>query len=178
MSRSFWAIPIAAPLIILLAVSFGRAGNSASPLLGKAAPALSLRSLSGKTVTLASLRGRPVVLNFWATWCTDCALEQSYLVHAWRRFAPQGVAFVGVSFKDSSAAARSFLARHGGRWPDLQDPGQQAAIDFGVTGVPETFLIDRSGVVRYKSTGPVVPQAQVTPADMAADLQRLLARQA
>jgi cytochrome c biogenesis protein CcmG/thiol:disulfide interchange protein DsbE len=167
--RSVWALVIAIPVILLLASGFGRDPNAiASPLLNKPAPRFTLRTLDNRPVSMANLRGRPVVLNFWASWCVSCQQEHRNLMAAWRAFRQSGVVFVGIDYEDRASDARDFLHRYGGGWPVLQDPGQQTAINYGVYGVPETFFIDRSGIVRYKSTGPV------TPALLARDIPKLV----
>lgn len=175
MKRGLWALPIAIPLIVLLAFGFRNNPNAvASPLLNKQAPEFRLRSLTGSPVSLKSLRGRPVVVNFWASWCESCKVEHPYLREAWKSFGSRGVAFVGVMFQDNGSAARSFLARRGGGWPDVFDPQGSTAIEYGVTQVPETFLIDRNGIVRYKSTGPITWAGPVTPAVLTRQLTHLL----
>lgn len=167
--RALWAVLLAAPLVALLALGFGHDPNAvASPLLNHRAPNVTLKTLDGKTLHLSALRGRPIVLNFWASWCLGCKLEHPYLVQAWQIYGPEGVAFVGVLFDDTVANARAFLRQRGGGWPTLQDPGQVTAIDYGVSAVPETFFIDRRGIVRYKSTG------MVTPSLLRLEIMRLL----
>ncbi len=159
MKRALWAVVIAVPVVLLLASGFGRdPGAISSPLLKHRAPAFTLRTLDDQPFSFASLRGRPVVLNFWASWCVGCKLEHPYLVDAWRTHSPQGVAFVGVVYQDTRSDARAFMKEGGGGWPNLMDPGQKTAIDYGVYGIPETFFIDRKGIVRYKSIGPVTPE--------------------
>jgi cytochrome c biogenesis protein CcmG/thiol:disulfide interchange protein DsbE len=155
MRRSIWAVVVAAPLVWLLASGFGRNPNTVhSPLVNHRAPAFSLRDFSGRSVSLASLRGRPVVVNFWASWCLSCKDEHPVLMRAWHTYGRQ-VAFVGVDYQDHISDARAFLARYGRHWVEVSDPSQQTAIDYGVYGVPETFFIDRRGTIQYKSTGPV-----------------------
>jgi cytochrome c biogenesis protein CcmG, thiol:disulfide interchange protein DsbE len=160
LKRSLWAILIAAPLVTLLALGFGHNPDaSGSPLLDRAAPNFSLQSLDGRTVSLKSVRGKPVVLNFWASWCTSCKAEHPFLMSAWRRYGPKGVVFLGVDFRDSPSAARDFVRQNAVRWPALQDPDDATAVDYGVSGIPETFLIDRRGFVRYHFPGPVTSNA-------------------
>lgn len=157
-ARILWALIIAVPLIAVLALGFGRDPNAvASPLLNHQAPAFTLTTLSDRPFSLAQLRGRPVVMNFWASWCVGCKIEHPYLVAAWHTYEPKGVIFVGVLFNDNATSARAFMRDHGGGWPIVQDPGLQTAVAYGVTGIPETFFIDRRGIVRYKSTGVVTP---------------------
>ncbi len=159
MKRSLWALVIAVPLIVLLALGFTRDPSTiSSPLLRHRAPAIRLRTLDHRPFSLASLRGSPVVVNFWASWCVGCKIEHPYLVDAYRIYHPQGVLFVGIVYQDSVSNARAFLREHGGGWPNLQDPSENTAINYGVYGVPETFFIDRNGVIRDKSTGPVTPE--------------------
>lgn len=158
MRRSAWALVVAVPVVLLLASGFRRDPTAiVSPLVNHSAPSFTLHSLDGREVSLASLRGRPVVVNFWASWCLSCKDEHRYLGEAVRAYGPRGVAFVGVIYQDSPAAAHAFLRQHGGGWPALEDPGSRTAIDYGVTGVPETYFIDRRGIVRSMSRGPVTP---------------------
>lgn len=179
MKRALWAPVIAVPVIVLLALGFRHDPNStASTLVGKPAPAFTLRSADGKTISLAGLRGHPVVLNFWATWCTSCLTEHPNLVAAWKKYARSGVEFLGISFQDSAAKGKEFLQQHGGRWPVLSDPDEQTAISYGVTGPPETVIIDRNGVVRYKAPGAVANGGAISPSGFMAELGRLAGRQA
>lgn len=156
MRRAIWALVIALPLVAVLWYGFGRDPNAiSSPLIDKQAATFSLKSLYGKSrVSLERYRGRPVIVNFWASWCADCKIEHDDLVAAWRFYAPR-VAFVGIDYQDSDSDARAFMKKYGGGWPVVRDPDQQTAINYGVYGVPETFFIDRRGVVRYKTIGPV-----------------------
>ncbi len=175
MKRAFWSLPIALPLVVLLAVGFGHDPNSsASPLLDKRAPTFTLQSLDGKSVSLASLRGHPVVLNFWASWCTSCKDEHANLLQAWKTYGSKGIDFVGITFNDAPADSRAFLAQHGGGWTNVRDPNEQTAVTYGVSAVPETFLIDRNGVIRFKSTGPITSAGPVTPQIFNQQLRKLL----
>jgi cytochrome c biogenesis protein CcmG, thiol:disulfide interchange protein DsbE len=147
---------VAAPITFVLSLGFrGQSGAIASPLVGHSAPPFVLRTLDGsRTVSLAALRGRPVVLNFWQSSCIPCRQEHPLLVHAYHLYGHK-IAFIGVSYEDGVTSAERFLSQRGGGWPTVRDPGGVTAIDYGVYGIPETFFIDRSGIVRYKSVGPV-----------------------
>jgi cytochrome c biogenesis protein CcmG/thiol:disulfide interchange protein DsbE len=165
MRRAAWVLLITIPLAWLLASGFGHDPNAiASPLVGRPAPDFALTTLDGKSFSLSHLRGRPVVVNFWASWCLTCSQEQSALVAAWQTYG-DNVAFVGIDYEDTPSDARAFLQSYGGGWPMLRDPGQRTALNYGVYGVPETFFIDRHGVVRYKSTGTVTPAVLQTQID-------------
>jgi cytochrome c biogenesis protein CcmG/thiol:disulfide interchange protein DsbE len=148
---------VVAALTALFGFALGQNPDVVQPVLvGKPAPDFSLRTLDGsRTVSLASLRGQVVVVNFWASWCADCRVEHPALTQAFDRYRDQGVTFVGVSFEDGSSAAESFARASGIRWPLVNDPGSATAIDFGVTGVPETFVIGPGGRIAAKTIGPV-----------------------
>lgn len=129
-----------------------------TPLLNKPAPDFNLPKLYEPTemVSKTDLLGKPYILNVFASWCIECGVEHP----VWEREAPtMGVALVGYNYKDAPDDARDWLARHGNPYHLLiaDEPGQ-TAIDFGVYGAPESFLIDAKGVIRYKHIGPVTPQ--------------------
>ena len=127
-----------------------------SPLLGKPAPEFSLRTLDGSgTVQLSQFDGQVVVINFWASWCTECRVEHPALMAAWDRYRDQRVVFLGIAFGDRTADSKAYLADLGGDWPQLADPGERTALAYGVYGVPETFVIGPDGLVAYKRVGGV-----------------------
>lgn len=124
-------------------------------VINKPAPKATLARLGGSSVTIP-VKGRPMLLNVWASWCTECKKEHPLLVAAHRRFGRR-VSFVGLIYQDSVAGARGFLRARdrgpNGSYPNLLDPGSRAAIDYGVYGVPETYFVDRRGVIRAKVVG-------------------------
>lgn len=130
-------------------------------LEGKPAPSFALSTLEGQPVSLKSLEGSPVVLNFWASWCVPCLSEHPTLIEAAERYKGRGVVFLGVLYGDEAQNGLDFLAKHGGAYPTLLDPGQRTAIDYGVAGVPETFFISRGGQIVKKVVGPVSPSLVV-----------------
>ena len=161
-SRSRWIPALAVVAVVgLLATLFAfglrRDPSVLQPALnGQAAPAFSLRTLDGRNdYSLQQLRGQVVVLNFWASWCADCRVEHSTLQEAFDRYRDQKVVFLGVSFEDQESAARTFARQMGVGWPLLTDPGSATAIDYGVSGVPETFVIGPDGRIVGKTSGPV-----------------------
>jgi cytochrome c biogenesis protein CcmG, thiol:disulfide interchange protein DsbE len=155
MKRALWALVVAVPLVALLAAGFQHDPNAVtSPIVNRPAPVFALKTLGGKDLSSSRLRGKPAVVNFWASWCLDCEYEHPTLLRAWRTYG-KSVTFVGIDYQDHESDAHAFLKKYGAGWTQLVDPDQHTAIDFGVYGVPETYFIDRKGVVRYKATGPV-----------------------
>lgn len=148
------------PMIALLVVSLGRDPHKVqSPLIGKPAPPFALRAAGGEEVIdLASLRGTPVVINFWATWCVPCYQEHGVLTQSAQRLQP-GVRFLGVVYDDEEPKALQFLQQYGSAYPSLMDNLGKTAISYGVYGVPETFFLDASGTIVSKHEGPLTPES-------------------
>jgi peroxiredoxin len=122
---------------------------------GSEAPGFRLPSLAGEEVDLASYRGKVVVLNFWATWCPPCVAEMPSLQRLHRALGPEGLAVVTVSTDEDEEALREFVTRHGLDLPVLLDPGGEVASSaYRTTGYPETFVLDRSGVLLSHTIGP------------------------
>jgi cytochrome c biogenesis protein CcmG/thiol:disulfide interchange protein DsbE len=151
------------PLVWVLGSGFGKDPQFIpSPLIGKPAPDFTLPMLDadGATLRLSELRGKPTLLNFWATWCDSCRVEHPILVSLSRTFEGR-VNFVGVAYLDTEPKLRGWLAAHGGMaFPTLIDVGSTAAVAFGVGRLPESYLIDQDGVIREKYFG-VVPSAEL-----------------
>jgi cytochrome c biogenesis protein CcmG/thiol:disulfide interchange protein DsbE len=129
-----------------------------SPLIDKPAPAFRATLLAdpAQTLTRESLAGKPWVLNVWASWCTPCREEHPLWVEFARR---SPVAIYGLNYKDERKAGLAWLERLGNPYAQsLADPEGRIGIDYGVYGVPETFVIDRNGIVRMKHVGPVTAE--------------------
>jgi cytochrome c biogenesis protein CcmG/thiol:disulfide interchange protein DsbE len=126
-----------------------------SPLIGKPAPRFSLPVLHepGRLVTLDELKGAPFVLNVWGSWCVSCRIEHPVLT----RFAEsKRVRVVGYNWKDERADALRWLDRYGNPfWMVLVDYEGRYAIDWGIYGAPETYLVDAAGIIRWKHVGPL-----------------------
>ncbi|HET7712941.1 MAG TPA: redoxin domain-containing protein [Thermoanaerobaculia bacterium] len=141
-----------------------------SPLIGKPAPPFVLKKAgSGELVDLASLRGKPVVLNFWATWCRPCWDEHPTLTAASQQFGEQA-AFLGVVFQDDEGRILEFLRQRGAAYPTVVDERGKTAIAYGVGGVPETFFLDGTGRIVAKVDG------ALTPEQLQANIQKVLGR--
>jgi cytochrome c biogenesis protein CcmG/thiol:disulfide interchange protein DsbE len=130
--------------------------QSHPPRIGAPAPAFSAKRMDGGRVSLASLRGKPVVLNFWASWCSPCKGEAAKLQQAWQQYRKQGVVFVGVDYHDVTSDARTFLEHHGVTYPTVLDGSGMIGDRYGLTGVPETYFVNRQGrLVGEHVLGPI-----------------------
>jgi len=148
---------IVTPLLVFLALSFGKDPRAIdSPLVGRSAPDFALHGLDGERVQLADLRGKPVVINFWATWCQPCIAEHPVLLAGAKQYEGN-VEFLGVIYQDEPEKIQSFIDRRGVWGPSLVDDDGTVAIAYGVYGAPETFFIDRDGVIIKKVTGALHP---------------------
>jgi cytochrome c biogenesis protein CcmG/thiol:disulfide interchange protein DsbE len=159
MWRYYLPLAIFLVLVAYFAVGLGRDPHTIpSPLIGKLAPDFRLPTLGSpeKTLGTADLRGQPVMFNVWASWCTACREEHPLLL----RLAREGrVRIYGLDYKDERPAARAFLGQEGDPYRESAfDADGRVGIDFGVYGVPETFVIDPQGVIRYKHIGPLTEE--------------------
>lgn len=143
--------------VLLVAFGWSRLAERKGYALqrGSAAPPFRLAALGGGESGLDSLRGKVVVLNFWATWCPPCVAEMPSLERLHRALGPEGLAVVAIATDDDEGTVRRFVAERALTLPVLHDPGGRVAADlYRTTGYPETFLLDRSGVVLEHVVGP------------------------
>mgnify|MGYP001357104702 CR=1 FL=1 len=158
-----------ATLLVTALLAFGLTRDPSqlrSNLTGKPAPDFTLRTLDGsRTIHLADLRGQIVVLNFWASWCAECRIEDPEIKVAWQRYQDQGVVFLGISFQDSVSNAEAYAIEEGLAWPLVADPDSSTALAYGISGVPETIFIGRDGRVIHKQIGRVSYGLLVTDID-------------
>jgi cytochrome c biogenesis protein CcmG/thiol:disulfide interchange protein DsbE len=145
-------------VLALLAYGFGREPRYIeSPMLGRPAPAFALTLFDGRTLRLADLRGKVVFLTFWASWCPPCRAEAPALEATWRQLRDGDVVFIGVNTQDEEERARAFLEEFGITYPNGRDPGGRIAIDYGVWGLPEAYVVGRDGRITYKHIGTAGP---------------------
>ncbi len=164
MLRARFLIPLAAFIVFAGVVAILGVGLTLdprevpSPLIGKPAPAFTLPQLDhpDKTISKQDMLGKVWLLNVWASWCVSCREEHSTVL----ALARSGVVpVIGLNYKDERADGLGYLARLGDPYNVIAyDHDGRTGIDFGVYGVPETYVIDKSGVIRYKRIGPVTPE--------------------
>jgi cytochrome c biogenesis protein CcmG, thiol:disulfide interchange protein DsbE len=120
--------------------------QSHPPKIGGPAPNFTLSRLdAGGKLSLASLRGKPAVINFFASWCEPCKAESKVIEDAWRQYKPKGVVFVGVDYHDVTSDGRAFLRAHDITYPTVQDGSGMVGDKYGLTAVPETYFVDAQG---------------------------------
>ena len=151
-------IAITLVLVVILATGLGKDPQAIdSPLIGKQAPDFALQAVgTHETLDLKQFRGKPLVVNFWATWCRPCYEEHPVLVSNAQLLQGQ-VQFLGVVFQDKEEKIQAFLNDRGSAYPTLVDQGGKTAIAYGVGGVPETFFLNKDGKIVDKFVGPIDP---------------------
>ena len=144
-------------LVILLGYGFYQDPRYIpSPLVGGTAPDFSLELFNGETVRLSELRGKTVMLDFWASWCLPCRQEARDLEAAWKRQGDD-VVFLGINIQDKKAAALEFIDEFGITFANGRDPDGAVSVDYGVWGIPEAFFISPAGRITYKHIGAIPP---------------------
>ena len=130
-------------------------GPSTPPQVGSPVPAFVLTSFDGSPMDLDAQQGKVVVVNFFASWCAPCREEAAALEQTWRLYQDQGVQFFGIAYKDAESKAQAFLGEFGVTYPSAIDRGNHTARAYGVTGVPETFVVGRQGQLTRHILGPI-----------------------
>lgn len=151
-------ILITLALVAILSAGLGKdPQHIESPLIGKQAPDFALQAVgTHETINVEQFRGKPLVVNFWATWCRPCYEEHPVLVANAQMMQGQ-VQFLGVVFQDQEEKIQAFLNERGTAYPTLVDQAGKTAIAYGVGGVPETFFLNKDGKVVAKFEGPIDP---------------------
>ena len=173
--RAIIGAAIALPMVSLLGYGLTRDPRKLpNTLPGKQAPdfALAVMDAETDTIRIAQMRGQVVVLNFWASWCLECQTEHRLLSEIADEYKSKGVRFYGVLYQDQPENAREWIKQMGGQsYSNLMDRNSVMAIDYGLTGVPETVIIDRNGQVAHKQIG---PYSDATRSQLRAKLDSLL----
>lgn len=152
---------LALSLLFLVPLGGGDAGPEGDattvgghPLYGQPAPEIDLETFDGERMTLSSLRGQPVLINFWATWCGPCRDEFPLMVKTYAARADDGLEILGILHDDTVEGGRRFAEDQGATWPMLYDADDEAWEDYRGVGKPTSFFVDADGIVRAFSLGP------------------------
>jgi cytochrome c biogenesis protein CcmG/thiol:disulfide interchange protein DsbE len=157
-------------LVVLVLLGYALMTDPAEPpQTGSAVPDFQHTALDGSPMNLSGHRGEVVVVNFFSSWCAPCQEEAADLEQTWRAYQGQGVQFLGIAYKDADSKAQAFLNRFGVSYPSTVDRSNRTARAYGVTGVPETFVIDQQGLLARHFLGPI------TQTQLSQEIDRLLA---
>ncbi len=118
------------------------------PEVGKLAPDFKLIGLDKQEVSLSGLRGKPVLLNFWATWCGPCRIEMPFLQEVYEEWTGKGLVVLAVNLQENPTTVKKFVENGGLTFPVLLSPGNEVPLAYNIRGIPATFLIDADGVIR------------------------------
>ena len=127
--------------------------SSEGPEIGKTAPDFTLKGLDGQEVSLSDFRGKPVLLNFWATWCGPCRLEMPFLQEIYEKWNGKGLVLLAVNLQEDQGTVEDFIDGAGYTFPVLLAPGNQVPLSYNIRGIPATFFIDADGVIRDIKVG-------------------------
>lgn len=161
LSPAWVAAGVVAVLVFAL-LGYGLVAQPATPPeVGSPVPDFGLTAFDGSAMSLSSQQGKAVVINFFASWCAPCRQEAADLEQTWREYREREVQFYGIAYKDANSKAQAFLQEFDVTYPSAVDPAGRTARSYGVTGVPETFVIDRQGKLIRHIIGPIT-KAQLT----------------
>lgn len=157
---------------ILAMLAWGLLNSSKTrPEAGEAAPEFNMQYFNGyewegmTTANLSNMQGKVVVVNFWASWCLECKLEADLLEASWRKYRNDDVVFVGITYADVEPNALQYLLDYNVTYPNAPDLGTIISSDYEITGVPETFIIDKQGIISHVQIGAVTEQILTTKID-------------
>jgi cytochrome c biogenesis protein CcmG/thiol:disulfide interchange protein DsbE len=162
---------------IILFFAFGlRRTAEVQPGTGPA-PTFTLNTFDGQKIDLASLRGKVVVINFWASWCIPCRDEAALLEKTWKQYKDRGVVFLGVDWVDPEPDAKAYLKEFGITYPNGPDLGTAIGPMYRIKGVPETYFVGKDGNLYGNSLGPIAPgSGYMTDRQFVAKIEELLAK--
>lgn len=130
-------------------------GLSGITMVNRPAPDFTLTTFKGTKISLGGLRGKPVVINFWASWCPPCRIEARLLESTWRAYKNRGVFFIGVDIQDRLEDALNYIREFDITYPNGPDPTGEISIDYGVSGLPVTFFVSRKGQIVRRWVGAI-----------------------
>jgi cytochrome c biogenesis protein CcmG/thiol:disulfide interchange protein DsbE len=132
-------------------------GLSGITMVNRPAPDFTLTTFGGKTISLKDFRGKPVVINFWASWCPPCRDEAPLIERTWRAYKNRDLIFLGVNIQDRKEDALNYMREFDITYPNGPDPTGEITIDYGVSGLPVTFFVSRDGKVVRRWVGALEP---------------------
>lgn len=164
-----WLAAGAVALLVVALLAYALIAQPGTvPQAGDPVPGFQLMALDGSMMDIAAQDGNVVVINFFASWCEPCRQEAAELEESWKGYGDRGVQFYGIAHKDADSKAQAFLDEFNVTYPSAVDPANRTARAYGVTGVPETFIVDQQGRLYHHFLGPI------TQADLSKMLDKVL----
>lgn len=155
-------------LVIILAsmlasglVTAGCSGSTQGPEIGKLAPDFQLSNLDGQVVSLGDFRGKPVLLNFWASWCSPCRYEMPFLQEIYQAWSGKGLVVLAVDLQENPSRVKEFVEEFGLSFPVLLATGQEVPLAYNIRGIPATFFIDKNGIIQDMKIGAFSSRAEI-----------------
>ncbi len=151
-------VPVIIFLVILVILAFGLKHDPReiqSPLIGKKAPDFTVSLFSGGKFNLAGHKGKPVIVNFWASWCVACVEEEDVLESTYQKYKNKDIVFIGVDIQDKKEDALAYMKQHPKSYLVARDEDGEVSLDYGIYGVPETFFVNRRREIIYKHAAPL-----------------------
>ncbi len=156
------ALKVILLIILTLLIITGCSGESnQSPQIGKTAPDFKLDSLDGQSISLSNLRGKPVLINFWATWCSPCRDEMPYIQAVYDEWSDKGLVVLAINVGESPSQVEKFMESQHLSLLVLLDTKRAAAQEYNIRGIPTTFFIDKDGIIQDKIIGAFRNKAQI-----------------
>lgn len=164
-----WIAGAIIALLVLALLGYAiLAGPTEPPQVGSPVADFQLTAFDGRPMDLSSQHGSVLVVNFFASWCAPCRQEAAALEETWRKYQDRGVQFFGIAYKDADSRAQAFLNEFDVTYPSTAERGNRTARAYGVTGVPETFVVDQQGLLVRHFLGPI------TQSQLSQEIDRLL----
>lgn len=159
-------LAIVLTLVLVLGVTLAACSSPSSspaPIVGRPAPDFKLPSLGGQTVSLSDLRGRPVLINFWASWCEPCRYEMPFIQEIFEdtEWTARGLVILAINLGESPSRVEEFMKSYGLSFPVLLDTNSSVAEKYNIRGIPETFLIDKDGIIQEIKIGAFSGKAEI-----------------
>ena len=152
-------------LLIMLAsvllINGCAAGAKTSARVGELAPNFKLQDLEGQSVALSNLKGKPLLLNFWTTWCPPCRSEMPYIQQVYDEWSDKRLMVLAINIGESSAKAKEFMQSYGLSFPVLLDTNEKIAQIYNIGNIPTTYFIDRDGIIQVKIIGAFPSKAEI-----------------
>ncbi len=136
-------------------------GSAQGPEVGKLAPDLQLLNPEGQSVSLSDSRGKPILMNFWASWCVPCLIEMPYIQEIYDEWTDKGLEVLAINVGESPSHVKEFLQSQGLHLPVLLDTNEEVALKYNVRGFPTTFFVDKDGIIQIIKVGPFLSKAEI-----------------